>query len=529
MEPLSSHNNETGHSNTNKEEEAGKLVSCAKTCNQDHHQHRHRHHHRREHIKSILWKEANYDPSSSSTIKKRSNYISWQVYFLSLAKLTSLRSKDPTRQIGACIVDSDNRIVGIGYNGFPRHCSDEVLPWSSSFHAEEGGTAENENNALHCKEWYMVRAEINAILNHIAPDVRNTTMYVYGSFPCNECAKFIVQAGIQEIVYMDHSTDDAIHSNDCHSVNIKNNNVKNNDKTNEEENSIKASRILLGLAGVKVTNYTDIVEESSKESIPPLTFIPKELRAQQKLQVRHKDTVGNQQQQQQSSITNHGNTNKNKNKHHANNDDNDNDNDNGDKHSISVQKTNITNDHRDLLIKEANFDPLNKAEHQHKRANYLSWDDYFMAVATLSAYRSKDPNTQVGAVIVDSNKCIIGIGYNGFPRGCSDDDLPWARRAENSLHTKYLYVVHAEVNAILNKKSKDCTGATLYVDLFPCNACAKVIIQSGIKEVVYLSDTYHNSNGCRASRIMFGMAGVKCRQNVPSVESINVDIFDDDQ
>lgn len=176
-----------------------------------------------------------------------------------------------------------------------------------------------------------------------------------------------------------------------------------------------------------------------------------------------------------------------------------------------------------LLQREASIDPFQfKVK---KRSDYLSWDEYFMGVAFLSAQRSKDPNTQVGACIVDSNKRIIGIGYNGFPRGCSDEVLPWARRAPSNdpLHTKYSYVVHAEVNAILNKCSASARGATLYVALFPCNECSKVIIQSEIKEVVYLDDKYHDSDECKASRIMFKMAGVKLRRYQPENEEIVID------
>ena len=173
-----------------------------------------------------------------------------------------------------------------------------------------------------------------------------------------------------------------------------------------------------------------------------------------------------------------------------------------------------------LLLREANYNPFESTTK--KRSDYLSWDDYFMAISFLSAMRSKDPNTQVGACIVDSNKCIIGIGYNGFPRGCSDETLPWAREGDNELHKKYPYVVHAEVNAILNKCSANVRGATIYVALFPCNECSKVIIQSGIKEVVYLKDTYHDTDACRASRIMFRMSGVKLRQYQPECGDITI-------
>jgi dCMP deaminase len=178
---------------------------------------------------------------------------------------------------------------------------------------------------------------------------------------------------------------------------------------------------------------------------------------------------------------------------------------------------------RDLLLKEAKLD-ITKTPSQ-KRTDYLSWDDYFTAIAVLTARRSKDPNTQVGACIVDQNKCIIGLGYNGFPRGCSDDALPWARENPSELHTKYPFVCHAEVNAILNKCSADVKGATLYVALFPCNECAKLIIQAGIAEVVYTSDKYHDSDSCRASRIMFQMSGVKLRQHIPKVKLVDI-MFD---
>ncbi len=134
-----------------------------------------------------------------------------------------------------------------------------------------------------------------------------------------------------------------------------------------------------------------------------------------------------------------------------------------------------------------------------------------MGIALLSALRSKDPNTQVGACIVGKNNKIVGIGYNGFPVGCNDDDFPWERNAENINDTKYPYVVHAEANAILNS-TKDLHGARLYVGLFPCNECAKLIIQSGITEIIYLSDKYKDSDSAKAAGKMFEKAGVKKRQ-----------------
>ncbi|MBR6794637.1 MAG: dCMP deaminase family protein [Clostridia bacterium] len=141
-----------------------------------------------------------------------------------------------------------------------------------------------------------------------------------------------------------------------------------------------------------------------------------------------------------------------------------------------------------------------------KREGYISWDEYFMGVALLAAMRSKDPNTQVGCCIVDAEKRILSTGYNGFPTGCSDDDFPWDRTGEE---TKYPFVVHAELNAILNAHGKNLVGARLYVALFPCNECAKAIIQSGIREVIYLSDKYANTPSTRASKRMLRSAGIQ--------------------
>lgn len=148
-----------------------------------------------------------------------------------------------------------------------------------------------------------------------------------------------------------------------------------------------------------------------------------------------------------------------------------------------------------------------------KREDYLNWEEYFMAVAKLTAMRSKDPNTQVGACIVGTDNRILSVGYNGAPNGFDDDKFPWAREG-NPLDTKYLYVCHAERNAILNFKGsrRDLENAVIYVDLFPCNECAKEIIQSGIKEVVYLSDKYADTEGTIASKRMLDECNVKYRR-----------------
>lgn len=146
-----------------------------------------------------------------------------------------------------------------------------------------------------------------------------------------------------------------------------------------------------------------------------------------------------------------------------------------------------------------------------KRNDYISWDDYFMGIAILSGMRSKDPSTQVGACVVDKDNRIISIGYNGFVNGCSDDDFPWNREGDY-LNTKYPYVVHAELNAVMNARGKSLEGCKIYVTLFPCNECTKVIIQSGIKEVYYKENKYPDSESVKASVFMLNKADIKVTQ-----------------
>lgn len=162
-----------------------------------------------------------------------------------------------------------------------------------------------------------------------------------------------------------------------------------------------------------------------------------------------------------------------------------------------------------------------------KRKGYLNWDEYFMAVALLSAQRSKDPNTQVGACVANSNNKIVGVGYNGFPWGCSDDILPWAREG-TLLDTKYPYVCHAELNAVLNSTATNLKGCRIYVGLFPCNECTKVIIQSGIEEIIYLSDKYADSDSVKASKLMLDTSNTKYRQFTSNTQELTLKFLADD-
>lgn len=158
-----------------------------------------------------------------------------------------------------------------------------------------------------------------------------------------------------------------------------------------------------------------------------------------------------------------------------------------------------------------------------KRKDFISWDEYFMGIAYLSAMRSKDPNTQVGACIVSCENKILSMGYNGFPSGCSDDEYSWDREGEG-IESKYMYSTHSELNAILNYRGGSLEGSRMYVTLFPCNECAKAIIQAGIKELVYDSDKYDGTPSVVASKRMFKSTGVKCIQYLRTGSQITIDL-----
>ncbi len=162
-----------------------------------------------------------------------------------------------------------------------------------------------------------------------------------------------------------------------------------------------------------------------------------------------------------------------------------------------------------------------------KRTDYISWDEYFMGVALLSAKRSKDPATQVGACIVNTKNKIVGAGYNGLPAGCNDNEFPWDKQGD-FLQTKYPYVCHAELNAILNNIGMDLHGCRIYTALFPCNECAKAIIQSGITEVIYLSDKYDGSDTSVASKRMLDTAGVSYRKVEAQINKIELSFEEKD-
>ena len=167
------------------------------------------------------------------------------------------------------------------------------------------------------------------------------------------------------------------------------------------------------------------------------------------------------------------------------------------------------------------------AKLMNKRNDYIRWDDYFMGISLLSAKRSKDPRTQVGACIVSPKNKIVGVGYNGLPIGCSDDEFPWHHDG-NYLDTKYPYICHAEINALLNNIGKELDGCRIYTVLFPCNECTKAIIQSGITEVIYLSDKHADTDFVKAAKIMLKKSGIKIRKFESTLKNLSISFQDHD-
>lgn len=338
--------------------------------------------------------------------------IDWEEYFMSIAYLVSKRSKDPSTQVGSCIVNHKKRIVGQGYNGMPRGCSDDVFPWGKV------------GKDLETKYFYVCHAEMNAIFNKNCADISDCTIYTI-LFPCNQCTKTIIQSGISEVVYM------------C-------------DKNKGKVEGIAAMKMLEACkvqyrqlrprwAGLIIDFEHGLCEMMSQLDSFPQEEIPK-------------DT-------------------------------------------------------------------------QKKRENVLPWEDYFLAISLLVAKRSKCPEQQLGACIVNEDKCIIGQGYNGMPQKCGAGAFPWSVNSEDALENKFLFECHAELNAILNANVQ-VKGCKMYTITYPCNECAKAIIQSGIREVVYLLDQvpeYEDKDRYLATKRMFDAAKVLYRKHTPKDKKLFVD------
>ena len=440
---------------------------------------------------------------------KRTDYVSWDDYFLAVAVLSSKRSKDSSVDDaeGACIVDPKNRIVAVGYSGFPRGCPDTVFPWMeySNGNNDKDDTDKKDKKEttpfssipsssspstssewLHTKQPFVCNAVTNAVLNKCSPTVEGCKIYVM-KFPSSDSAKMIIQSGIKEVVIVQKNNS----SNDSAGCGT----VDDGDDGGHLLQSVdaQAASAMLNMANIDVRYH-----RPAQSSIM--------------LDFQHGGNVGE---------SNNNSTSADGCCHHRHecNDSNLN--------NISTTKT-FTDEEEaaaKILLEEAKYDAAAVVDNG-RRKDAISWNDYFMSVAFLTAQRSKDPNTQVGACIVDNDKRIVGLGYNGMPSGLDDDYMPWAREnTADPLFNKYLYVCHAEVNAILNKGSADVKGSTLYVALFPCENCAKMIIQAGIRKVVFLKDSYHDTPGCTASRIMLKCAGVELEQYTPSMEQLSIDYY----
>lgn len=326
---------------------------------------------------------------------KTKDVISWDDWFMGIALLSSQRSKCKSKS-GACIVNPEKIIAGIGYTGLPSGFDDRKL------------LKKNVDNS--CRNEDLVYGIINAILN-TKHDLKGCSIYV-NSFPFHESAKMIVQSGIKKVYYL----------NDF-------------DKTNE---SMIASKRMFEAKNIELIH-----------------FIPN----------------------QESILI-----------------------------DFEMYKTN--EDQKISL-----FSRLKNWFFSLKKKIYLSWDEYFMGIAILATHRSKDPSTKVGSCIVTPNKRITGVGYNGFPRvseGTNDTIFSW-EKSDIFLENRNTYVVHSEANAILNSKYS-LVGCTIYVGLFPCNECVKLIIQSGIKRVIYLSDRNKHNAYFKKGKRMLKKAGIKTKK-----------------
>jgi len=412
-----------------------------------------------------------------TTTSKRKGYLGWDEYFLGIAVLSSQRSKDPDDAEGACIADASNKIVAIGYSGLPRGCPDTIFPWKDFYQEEgeeEGDDKVGAENWLHSKRPYVCTAATNAVLNNGSQNLTGCRLYVT-HYPTSDCVKVIIQSGIQELVIL--QKDETIPEHKQNPFSIDDNDLTSTASNVATEDEMAAS-IMLAISDISVRYYrpavpTVVLDFETDLATP--TVLPTTPTA------------------------------------------------------CTIVPTADEAEAARILKEETAYDALLLGvDNSGRRKKYLSWDDYFMSVALLTAHRSKDPSTIVGACIVDGQRRIVGLGYNGMPRGLSDDIMPWSKHNSNPLFNKYKYVTHAEVNAILNSNGSygsKVSGGTLYVSLFPCENCTKMIIQSGIKKVVYLQDKYHNTDGCRASRAMMRCAKVEVQQYHPTVPQLDVNFY----
>ena len=373
--------------------------------------------------------------------KKKHISIEHDDYVMSLACLTALRSPDPNTKVGACILNKDRRIVGLGFNDFPKRQDRNInnryeLPFDREY--------ERSDEILGTKYPYICHAAENAILNKNSTTLEDCKMFT-NILPCNECFKLIVQSGIKVVHYI--------------------NKYKDAWKSSKQiEESIKGSENIAEICGVELIQY-DAKNIKSIEMLESLfdqesfDSLPQDL-------------------------------------------------------EMNEQRLETKNEIPEKLVK-LGFNPKYNAR---KSEQVLSEKDYFMLVAQLSSYRSKDPEKQVGACIVDKNGRVVSLGYNGFPNN-HKDIFPWENHGEKNVNCKHMYVCHAELNAIVDKYDAEIAGCTLYCTLHPCSNCARLIIQSQIKEVFYFefSNKKKKNPEFQASLVLFDKYNVKCTPYKPKI------------
>jgi dCMP deaminase len=365
-----------------------------------------------------------FDRSAFISIKHGS-HMSHNDFIMNLACLTALRSRDPSTQVGACIINQERRIVGLGFNDFPRRFDGDInkdfdLPLDR----------ESADSALNTKNLYMCHAARHAILNKNSTNLRDCSLFAT-ILPCNECFKLIAQSGIKKVYYLTDSKDNW---------------------TNEFKELIKGSKVMSAICGIELIEYT---------IMKPIDF--------------------------------------------------------GERLTIPINLVSSLKIPDEL--KNIGFNPKYQTKEQ---SAAFGEHQYYMSVAHLSGARSKDPNKQVGACIVDQNGKIISCGYNGFPNDAKDK-FPWNNPNGMNVNSKHMYVCHAELNAIVNKYDVDVAGCTLYVTLHPCYNCAQIIIQSQIKKVFYygIDGKKADKDEFKASKVLFAKYNIefeKFENKMPSVD-----------
>lgn len=391
-------------------------------------------------------KELGYDPKFKE--KAAVNIISPYEYYMSLACLTALRSIDPQKKVGACIINENKRIVGLGCNNFPERYGYETKKFELPLNRgdEKLNNKTSKSYSLNTKYPYICHSACSAILNKNTSNLRNCVLYST-TLPCNECFKLIIQSGITSVVYIEDGK---------------------NKWSSEMRESINGSKVMALHCNIELEHW----ESYKNIKMHEIVFKPENIDVKS-LKLENTSSI-----------------------------------------DFSVPKNLIDlgfNPNYSLMPK--NYD------------EQLKLEDYFMCIAIITSWRSKDPFTQVGACIVDSRDRVVSCGYNGFPSKI--DNLPWDSDDDDrkTVNSKKMYECHAELNVIVNKHEADINGCTLYVTLFPCCDCAKLIVQSQLKKVIYLED--RDDDAYRASKVMFEKYNIEYSQFKANRNSIDfLSIFD---